>query len=915
DLNFENPAVHEALRKVLDFWLQMGVDGLRLDAVPYLFEAEGTNCENLPATHHYLKQLRKYIDDNYDDRMLLAEANQWPEDAASYFGDGDECHMNFHFPLMPRMFMAVHQENNFPILDILEQTPDIPDNCQWAIFLRNHDELTLEMVTDEDRDYMYRVYAEDPRARINLGIRRRLAPLLRERRKLELMTGMLLSLPGTPVLYYGDEIGMGDNYYLGDRDAVRTPMQWSGDRNAGFSRANPQKLFLPVIIDPEYHYEAINVEAQQGNPESLLWWTKRILDLRKHHQVFGRGTVEFLQPDNPKVLAFIREYQDERVLVVVNLSRYSQFVELDLSRFSGIAPIELFGHTEFPRIGELPYLLTMSPHGFYWLDLGDREETADDQLPTVYSDGDWRGLLEGRKPALLAALEAFLPKARWFRSKSRRIRRLVVRDVQPLGDSDQPVITLIDVEFSEGDPETYLLPVALTTGEHQEAVFEHHPQAVIARVEGAQDGIVYDASIAPGFADAVLEIASSNRRLAGRSTRLAGVPSPRLQEIVAESPSASRAVDLEQTNTTLVFGETAVLKLFRRIERGTNPDVEVSAALTEAGFEHSPPYGGHLELAMGSGEPAVAGIVSGFVSNQGDAWSFTLDRLARYFDDALSSQHDANQLLSSLRSDPARLTEAVPEPVSELIGDYLPLARLLGERCAELHLALLQNSEAAAFAPLPFSTLHQRSLFQSGRAALKRGLDKLSRNLRNLEGSTAEIAERVLSQRSQLEARLRRIVGDKIDAVRIRCHGDLHLGQVLYTGNDFIIIDFEGEPGRTIGERRIKRSPLRDVAGMLRSFHYAAVAARHGEHVREEDDRSMQPWDEVWHRWVSAVFLSAYLQRASGSAFLPRQESDLETLLDFYWAEKCIYELSYELDNRPDWLAIPLAGLADLLEP
>src|SRR6185436_4774067 len=322
DLNFDNPAVPEAVEKVLDFWLDMGVDGLRLDAVPYLYEREGTNCENLPETHAYLKKLRAHIDQKYPGRMLLAEANQWPEDAVAYFGDGDESHMNFHFPLMPRMFMALQMEDRFPIIDILDQTPPIPDNCQWAMFLRNHDELTLEMVTDEERDYMYRVYAHDTTARINLGIRRRLAPLLQNhRRKIELMSSLLLSLPGTPVLYYGDEIGMGDNFYLGDRHGVRTPMQWSGDRNAGFSRTNPQRLFLPVIIDPEYHYEAVNVEAQEENPQSLLWWTKRLISLRNHHKVFGRGTVEFLRPDNPKVLAFVREHDGDVVLVVANLSR------------------------------------------------------------------------------------------------------------------------------------------------------------------------------------------------------------------------------------------------------------------------------------------------------------------------------------------------------------------------------------------------------------------------------------------------------------------------------------------------------------------------------------------------------------------------------------------------------------------
>ncbi len=367
DLNFDNPQVQKEMLRVLDFWFGLGVDGLRLDAVPYLYERQGTNCENLPETHAFLKQLRAHIDDRFKNRMLLAEANQWPEDAVAYFGSGDECHMAFHFPIMPRMYMALMMEDRFPVMDILDQTPALPVNCQWAMFLRNHDELTLEMVTDEERDYMYRAYAYDPRARINLGIRRRLAPLLQNnRRRIELMNILLFSLPGTPIIYYGDEIGMGDNYYLGDRDGVRTPMQWSPDRNAGFSKANPQKLYLPVISDPEYHYEAVNVENLQRNPSSLLWWMRRVIAMRKRFPAFGRGRLEMLYPDNPKVLAFLRWHGEEVMLVVVNLSRFAQVAQLDLSRFAGMVPEEVFGRNRYPVIGENPYLLTLGIHDYYW---------------------------------------------------------------------------------------------------------------------------------------------------------------------------------------------------------------------------------------------------------------------------------------------------------------------------------------------------------------------------------------------------------------------------------------------------------------------------------------------------------------------------------------------------------------------
>src|SRR6476646_9840107 len=367
DLNFDNPAVHEAVKKVCDFWLSMGVDGLRLDVIPYLYEREDTNCENLPETHKYLQELRAHVDAKFPNRMLLSEANQWPEAAAAYFGNGDAAHMNFHFPLMPRMVMALQMEDRFPIIDIMEQTPAIPANCQWAMFLRNHDELTLEMVTDEERDYMYRVYATDPHARINLGIRRRLSPLLaNNRRKIELLKPLLFSMPGTPIIYYGDEIGMGDNFYLGDRNGCRTPMQWSPDRNAGFSKANPQQLYLPITIDPEYHYEAINVENQQKNLSSLLWWTRRVIAMRKNFRAFSRGSLEFLFPENNEVLAFLRQHEDETILVVVNLSRFAQAAELDLSRFAGCALMEMFSQNYFPAIGPSPYVITLGPHSHYW---------------------------------------------------------------------------------------------------------------------------------------------------------------------------------------------------------------------------------------------------------------------------------------------------------------------------------------------------------------------------------------------------------------------------------------------------------------------------------------------------------------------------------------------------------------------
>ncbi|MCL2448067.1 MAG: maltose alpha-D-glucosyltransferase, partial [Polyangiaceae bacterium] len=481
DLNFENPAVQEALFQVVDFWLAKGVDGLRLDAVPYLYEEEGTNCENLPKTHAFLRKLRAHVDARWKSRMLLAEANQWPEDAAAYFGAGDECHMNFHFPLMPRLFMAIHQEDRLPIVDIFAQTPATDETCQWALFLRNHDELTLEMVSDEERDYMYRAYADQAAMRINLGIRRRLAPLVgNNRRKVELLNALLFSLPGTPVIYYGDEIGMGDNIYLGDRDGVRTPMQWSLDRNAGFSRANPQRLILPVVIDPEYHYESVNVENQQQNPTSLLWWTKRLIAIRKRFAAFGRGTIEFLSPSNPRVLACVRAHAGEQVLVVANLSRFAQYVELDLSAYKGFTLVEPFGETVFPPVGDAPYVITLGPHGFYWFSLdapGGRGELHALTPPEPIVCASVEALLGSRE--IEPTLVLFLETRSWLSGRPANVRDARIDEAIRIGQGPDPLfMVIVRVEYSDGDWERCAVPLCLVPEDR--AV---RPESVFAHVE------------------------------------------------------------------------------------------------------------------------------------------------------------------------------------------------------------------------------------------------------------------------------------------------------------------------------------------------------------------------------------------------------------------------------------------------
>src|SRR5881397_2927218 len=514
----------------------MGVDGLRLDAVPYLYEREGTSCENLPETHAYLKKLRAHVDQKFPGRTLLAEANQWPEDAVAYFGTGDESHMNFHFPLMPRMFMSLQMEDRFPIIDILDQTPAIPDNCQWAMFLRNHDELTLEMVTDEERDYMYRVYASDPHARINLGIRRRLAPLLaNSRRKIELLNTLLFSMPGTPIIYYGDEIGMGDNFYLGDRNGCRTPMQWSPDRNAGFSRANPQQLYLPVTIDPEYHYEAVNVENQQKNLSSLLWWTRRVIAMRKNFKAFSRGSLEFLYP-NAKVLAFLRRWENETIVVVANLSRFAQSAELDLSRFAGYVPMEVFSRNLFRPVRKTRYVITLGPHAYYWFALhapsDARRASKKRVVPTIKAPADLEILLhDGQREQLeREILPTYIRNCRWFGSKARTFRHLkVIEQLAISPDRDGARLLFVEVNYLDAPTETYAIPVKIASDEAAHSVSQSASHAIIAHFADTGGAILFDAIWDTTFRSQLFEAIVQHQAIKGEVSDLVGLASDKLE--------------------------------------------------------------------------------------------------------------------------------------------------------------------------------------------------------------------------------------------------------------------------------------------------------------------------------------------------------------------------------------------------
>jgi maltose alpha-D-glucosyltransferase/alpha-amylase len=930
DLNYDNPRVKRAMFETCDFWLDMGIDGMRLDATPYLFEREGTNCENLPETHGFLKELRNHIDTKYRNRMLLSEANQWPEDAVAYFGQGDECNMGFHFPLMPRLFMSIRMEDRFPIVDILAQTPAIPDISQWALFLRNHDELTLEMVTDEERDYMYRAYTQDRAARINLGIRRRLAPLLgNERRRIELMNGLLFSLPGTPVIYYGDEIGMGDNIFLGDRNGVRTPMQWSGDRNAGFSDANRQRLYLPVITDPEYHYETVNVETQHQNPHSLLSWMKRVIALRKRHRAFGRGTLELLRPENRKILAFVRRYESEQILVIANLSRFLQTVELDLSEWKGMVPLELFGSTELPVIGDAPYFLTLGPHSFFWFSLQPRataQVPGDGQapaatLPEIKVSADWESVLLGSaRERLETILLGYIRQRRWFAGKARRLKSAQIQDVinVPGADGTAYLVT-VTVAYAEGDPDTYLVPMAYASAAEAPQILERWPHAAISWLrptDAEQRGLLYDALGPPGFTDALLATIARRRRatsaggtLVGSTTkafaRLRGPENMRLEAALSVT---------EQTNNSVVFGERLILKISRRLEEGLNPELEVGRFLTEkTNFSQIAPIAGSLEFRRAMAEPLTLAILQGYVPNQGDAWQYTLNTLAHFLTGVEVVSTDAPPRV------PRSVVQAIAHDLSEVatrtVGAYLESARLLGQRTAELHAAIASDPDDPAFAPEHISQQDQRSIYQSLNGVALRSMELLRGQLKRLPEDAREEARQVLELEPRIMSALRAFLGRRLTTTRIRVHGDYHLGQVLYTGHDFVIIDFEGEPTRTLYERRLKRLALRDVAGMLRSFHYASQTALKSENIPAESTERSQAWSRLWVDSVSATFLRSYMTTAGTASFVPHGTEDLELELTTMLLEKALYELRYELNTRPDWVRIPLRGILDLMAP
>lgn len=936
DLNYDNPAVWQVIFPIVDYWFEMGIDGLRLDAVPYLFEREGTNCENLPETHAFLKALRKHIDERFPDRMLLAEANQWPEDAAAYFGDGDECHMAFHFPVMPRLYMSMHTEDRFPLVDIVQQTPVIPDSCQWAIFLRNHDELTLEMVTDEERDYMYRAYAQERRARINQGIRRRLAPLMgNNRRRIELLNGLLFSLPGTPVVYYGDEIGMGDNIYLGDRNAVRTPMQWSADRNAGFSRANPQRLFLPIIIDPEYHYEAINVEAQQGNPSSLLWWHKRLISLRKDHTAFSRGDIQFLDPHNRKILAFTRKYESDCVLVVANLSRFVQYVELDLSEFEGQRPVEAFGGAPFPDIGKSPYLLTLGPHAFYWFALGQGQMadrcSVTPQLDVVQT---WEEIFtRAHMPRLQQLLRSYFECEGPKPVSCRSIRILDEFRLEQNGQAQW--VVLATVERGDKESEILMLPLAFATTEEQALWTAGRQPALIARVEGPTPGVIFNATTDAQLCRTAIEAIARFSSVRGQFGELVGrsfVKDELTSDVIASSSvTAARS---EQNNQSVVLGDRWVLKLFRRVEEGLHPEVEMARALATS-IDRSakqknasapedasqrvdvpliPQLLGCLEYRRRRADPIVLGVLHQTIHHESDAWQYALDVASDFFERMAAQSFEAPPLPADLLLSDAFIW---PGETETWVEDYLAKAKRLGERLAELHVTLA-TSDAQDFVPEPFSMQYQRSMYQSVRRQTLDLVDALEGSISQLPAAQQQLAREVVQQPTRLFGLFRMLLTESFGGRRIRVHGDCHLNQVLFTGKDFVFIDFEGVATQSLGERRLKRSPLRDVVGILRSVTYAAHSALLGlssgrgqvlGSVRDTDRVALTPWADLWAHAVNATLLKSYLAYPGIASLLPSSVEQIAQLLRITIRERLVVETLQELQDRPDWLPIPLTEL------
>ena len=917
DLNFDNPAVLSAVLKAMEFWLAMGVDGFRLDAIPYLIERDGTSNENLRETHGVIKEIRRRLEAKYPGRLLLAEANMWPEDVREYFGDGDECQMAYHFPLMPRMYMAIALEDRHPVVEILAQTPDIPANCQWAVFLRNHDELTLEMVTSKERDYMYSMYASDARARINLGIRRRLAPLLEnDHERIKLMNSLLLSMPGTPVLYYGDEIGMGDNIFLGDRDGVRTPMQWTSDRNGGFSRADPQRLYLPPIQDPIYGFEAVNVEAQSREHSSLLSWTRRLLAVRGSSRAFGRGHFTMLHPGNRKVLAYVREYGDDVILCVANLSRVAQPVELELDHWKGRVPVEMMGRNTFPPVGDIPYMLTLPGYGFFWFRLSTdatpprwhtERVPVEDLAVMVLFDGwnsffrnrvvPWRIALADKTRTQLERdlLPRFLRRQRWYAGKAQALERVTLAEHAVLQSGQhQWLLALVDAH-GPAAAARYFVPLAMAFDDDDEERTRALAALAVSKVrEQAKMGLLADAMADEPFCRALVQAIGEKRVLKADGGSLRFTPGAAFVGVVGDvlrGPAPLHRLTLS-SNSVSLLGDRLFLKAYRRLRPGLNPELEMGRYLTDVvAYAHCVPVAGSVDFHATDGTVWTLALLQGQLTNQGDAWVYTVDQLAR-------------RLEATAHATPG---EAIIEPPVERI-------QVLARRIAELHVALARRTGTPAFDPEPVQTSDLLRWTAAVHEECTHTLALLEDRRATWAAPLGELAAQVLQSRETLFAIIERARNEAPVGLKTRIHGDLHLGQILVCRDDFIIIDFEGEPQRDFEQRRAKHSALRDVAGMLRSFDYARHTALHQVAQGTGELERLTAQARQWERRVRQAFLATYRDVAQASGLYAGSSgfAAVAGLLDLFELEKALYELRYEIDNRPDWVAAPLAGMAVL---
>jgi maltose alpha-D-glucosyltransferase/alpha-amylase len=921
DLNFDNPHVFKAVTRVMHFWFDAGVDGLRLDAVPYLCEREGTSNENLPETHAIIKRMRAELDQRYSGRVFLAEANQWPEDVREYFGDGDECHMAYHFPLMPRMYMAIAQEDRHPVVEIMEQTPDIPDNCQWVTFLRNHDELTLEMVTDRERDYLYQTYAMDAHARLNLGIRRRLAPLMNnERLKIELMNQLLMTLPGSSIIYYGDEIGMGDNIHLGDRNGVRTPMQWSGAANGGFSRVRPEQLYLPVIDDAEFGYGAVNVEAQSRNPSSLLQWTRRLIAMRKANRAFGRGTLRFLQPGNRKILAYLREHNGESLLCVANLARAPQAVELDLGGFKGRVPVELMGRSRFPPIGELPYLLTLGSYGFYAFRLAadveapiwHEERPPPPDLPVlVLVEAGWRALFapgssETETSQLMARqpreqlqrqiVPRFFRSQAWFLDQAQAVEKFEIGVMREWStESGSWLLATVDVVLLNGETHRYAIPLAMIWEDEDEARATALLHAALAKVRRrARVGVLFDAFWDDAFCCALVRGMEQGARLPFRQGELVFQATRAFpgNPCRADAPAITRSMT-EKGRLRINFNDQLVLKGYRWLLAGIHPELEVSRFLTEsAKFPHIPQLAGTLEYASGQGFRITLAILELYTENQGNARDHIFAYLERHLDECRASP------------------ECRPDTRH---GGQIGLIRTLGLRTAQFHQALAMSDETGAFGSEPIAADDIADWVGQARLRMDASLDLLGLRRPYLPPTVRPVAEELLALRPKLYRHIVRAASLRIEAAKTRCHGDFHLGQVWLSKNDFLIANYGGEPGHSWNERRQKHCPLRDIASMLLSF--ADVASKALERVAGDSvaaAEQLRPHAAAWEALVSKTFRDSYRKAMSGHGLLPASHSNGAVLLTLFMADKAVAKLNSELEQRATTVGSTLRKLIEI---